>query len=400
MSSTALVAILIIMGALNYLLQGRRIRSYALRLGKIKKGKKSLTRYYSRPRYYSYCALLWTLVSSLLVYGLLAYGLHKPMMASLISLLVAAFSVFVSFRLLRPRFNARQHIDRFVRMTFLFSAIVTITITVMIVSSILFESLRFFDQVPLTEFLFGRHWSPQGEGSFGAVPVFLGTLLITLIALAVAAPIGLLSAIYLSEYASTRFRTIAKPLIEVLAGIPTVVYGYFAVVAFAPALRQAGLSFNLAISPESALAAGIVMGIMIIPFVMSLSDDVIKAVPYRMREASLGLGATQSETIRKVLLPAALPGIVSALLLAVSRAVGETMIVVMAAGLAANLSFNPFESVTTVTVQIVTMLVGDQEFDSAKTLSAFALSLYLFVITLMLNLIAMIIVKKFREKYE
>jgi phosphate transport system permease protein len=235
---------------------------------------------------------------------------------------------------------------------------------------------------------------------FGAIPLFTGTFLITLIAITVAAPLGLMSAIYMADYAGPRFRSVAKPVLEVLAGIPTVVYGFFAALTVAPAIRGWGESIGLSVSSESALAAGLVMGIMIIPFVLSLSDDVINSVPQSLRDGSYAMGATKSETIRRVVLPAALPGIVSALLLAISRAVGETMIVVMAAGLAANLTFNPLEAVTTVTVQIVTLLVGDQEFDSAKTLAAFALGLVLFVITLCLNVIALRVVQKYREQYD
>jgi phosphate transport system permease protein len=273
----------------------------------------------------------------------------------------------------------------------------------------LFEALRFFARVPVGEFLFGLEWSPQtalraeqvgSSGAFGAIPLFAGTLLITLIAMAVAVPIGLLSAIYLADYASPRFRSMAKPLLEILAGIPTVVYGFFAALTVAPYFRGFGEGLGLDVSSESALAAGVVMGIMIIPFVSSLSDDVMNAVPQSLRDGSYALGATQSETIKQVVFPAALPGIVGAVLLAVSRAIGETMIVVMAAGLAANLTANPFEAVTTVTVQIVTLLVGDQEFDSAKTLAAFALGLMLFCITLCLNVVALGVVRKYREKYD
>jgi phosphate transport system permease protein len=216
----------------------------------------------------------------------------------------------------------------------------------------------------------------------------------------IAVPVGLMTAIYLSEYATRRFRNIAKPLLEVLAGIPTVVYGFFAALTVAPFIRQAGESIGLSVASESALAAGIVMGVMIIPFVSSLSDDVISAVPQAMRDGSLALGATRSETIKQVIIPAALPGIVGGILLAVSRAIGETMIVVMAAGLAAKMTINPLEAVTTVTVQIVTLLTGDQEFDSPKTLAAFALGLMLFVSTLLLNVIALHIVRKYREQYE
>jgi phosphate transport system permease protein len=216
----------------------------------------------------------------------------------------------------------------------------------------------------------------------------------------VAVPVGLMTAIYLAEYSSNRVRTLAKPLLEILAGIPTVVYGFFAALTVAPALRRAGESIGIQVASESALAAGLVMGIMIIPLVSSLSDDAIKAVPRSMRDGALGLGSTRSEAVRKVILPAALPGIVGGVLLAISRAIGETMIVVMAAGLAANLTANPFQAVTTVTVQIVTLLVGDQEFDSAKTLAAFALGLMLFIVTLGLNVIGLHVVRKYREQYE
>jgi len=236
-------------------------------------------------------------------------------------------------------------------------------------------------------------------GTFGAIPIFTGTLLITIIAMSVSIPIGLLSAIYLSEYANKRARSVIKPLLEILAGIPTVVYGFFAAITVGPFLKNMADSLGFSIASESAIAAGGVMGIMIIPFISSLSDDVISSVPNSLRDGSLAMGATRSETIKKVVFPAALPGIVGAVLLAVSRAIGETMIVVMAAGIAAKLTANPFDSVTTVTVQIVTLLVGDQEFDSAKTLTAFALGITLFFVTLMLNVYALRIVKKYREKY-
>ena len=276
----------------------------------------------------------------------------------------------------------------------------------------MFEALRFFALIPASEFLFGLSWNPQFEGAdragsgqmglatYGSIPLFLGTFLISLIALFVAVPIGLFSAIYLSEYASQRTRSVVKPLLEVLAGIPTVVYGFFAALTVAPFVRKLGFNFGLDVASESALAAGMVMGIMIIPFVSSLSDDVINAVPQSLRDASLALGSTKSESVKQVVLPAALSGIVASILLAVSRAVGETMIVVMAAGLAANLTLNPLDAVTTVTAQIVTILVGDQEFESAKTLSAFALALTLILITLVLNFTALQIVKKYREQYE
>jgi len=289
------------------------------------------------------------------------------------------------------------------------SAFVAAMITIGIIFSLAFEALQFFQRVSVFEFLFGTTWSPQtairadqvgAKGSFGAIPLITGTLLISAVAMAVATPIGLASAIYLAEYANPRTRDIVKPLLEILAGIPTVVYGFFAALTIAPFIRMTGSGLGLEVASESALAAGIAMGLMIVPLISSLSDDVINSVPQSLRDASLGLGATQSETIRQVILPAALPGIAGSLLLATSRAIGETMIVVMAAGLAANLSINPLDAVTTITVQIVALLTGDQEFDSAKTLSAFALGLLLFVTTLLLNIAAMKIVKHFQEQYD
>jgi phosphate transport system permease protein len=278
------------------------------------------------------------------------------------------------------------------------SAVAVLT-TIGIVLSVVYESLRFFAEVSPISFLFGTEWAPTAEpGRFGILPLMGGTLLITLIAIAVAAPLGLFSAIYLAEYASSTTRKWTKPILELLAGIPTVVLGFFAALTVAPFIRKFGESVGL--SSESALAAGLVMGMMIVPLISSLSDDIINAVPQSLRDGSYALGATKSETIKKVVLPAALPGIVSAFILATSRAIGETMIVVMAAGLAANLSFNPFAAVTTVTVQIATLLVGDQEFDSAKTLSAFALGLVLFLVTLVLNVIALKVVRKYKEQYE
>jgi phosphate transport system permease protein len=305
--------------------------------------------------------------------------------------------------------RARNTVESILTGMLIFCSSIAILTTLGIVLSVLFESIRFFQDIPITHFLFGLEWSPQtairedqvgSSGAFGAVPLFAGTMLISFIAMVVAVPIGLLSAIYLSEYSGPTFRAIAKPLLEILAGIPTVVYGFFAALIVAPAIRDAGGIIGLDVASESALAAGLVMGIMIIPFVSSLSDDVINAVPQAMRDGAYGLGATQAETIRKVIFPAALPGIVGGVLLAVSRAIGETMIVVMAAGLSANLTANPLEAVTTVTVQIVTLLTGDQEFDSSKTLAAFALGLMLFVTTLVLNVIALHVVRKYREQYE
>lgn len=305
--------------------------------------------------------------------------------------------------------RTRQPVERVLLVVLLALAAISVLTTAGIVFSVLFEAIRFFDKVPFLDFLFGVKWSPQialredqvgSSGAFGAVPLFTGTLLITLIAMLVAGPVGLLSAVYLTEYADPRLRAAAKPILEILAGIPTVVYGFFAALIVAPALREAGAGIGLDVASESALAAGLVMGMMIIPFVSSLTDDALAAVPADLRDASLGLGATQQETVTRVIIPAALPGIVAGFLLAVSRAIGETMIVVMAAGLAANLTANPFEAVTTVTVQIVTLLVGDQEFDSAKTLAAFALGLTLFLVTLGLNVVALRMVQKYQEQYD
>jgi phosphate transport system permease protein len=324
-------------------------------------------------------------------------------------LAIAISGALLALRAIRQEKRARNAVERIVMIFLLASSTIAIFTTLGIVLSVLFEAIRFFETVPLTSFLFGLEWSPQmairedqvgSSGAFGAIPLFAGTLLISFIAMLVAVPIGLLSAIYLAEYASKRVRAIAKPLLEILAGIPTVVYGFFAALTVAPFIRDSGGLLGLDVSSESALAAGLVMGVMIIPFVSSLSDDVINAVPQAMRDGSEGLGATKSETIKKVIIPAALPGIVGGILLAVSRAIGETMIVVMAAGLSANLTANPLEAVTTVTVQIVTLLVGDQEFDSPKTLAAFALGLLLFVVTLILNIIALHVVRKYREQYE
>ncbi len=327
----------------------------------------------------------------------------------LVALSLAIGGVLYARNKISPTLRARNNVERVVTVFLVVSSTIAIVTTIGIILSVLFESIRFFHQVPLTEFIFGLRWSPQigiradqvgSSGAFGAVPLFTGTLLISFIALLVAVPIGLMTALYLSEYAHPNFRAIAKPLLEILAGIPTVVYGFFAALTVAPLIRQAGTALGLDVSSESALAAGLVMGIMIIPFVSSLSDDVINAVPQAMRDGSYALGATHSETIKLVILPAALPGIVGGVLLAASRAIGETMIVVMAAGLAANLTANPLQAVTTITVQIVTLLVGDQEFDSPKTLAAFALGLVLFLSTLALNVLALHIVRKYREQYE
>ena len=328
-----------------------------------------------------------------------------------VALLLAGIGAGLALRRSAPQFRARRGVERWLMVLLFAASLIAILTTLGILLSLMFESLRFFRLYPVGSFLFGTEWSPQtairadqagSSGAFGSIPLLWGTFFIgAIIAMIVAVPLGLMSAIYLTQYAAPRVRSWLKPILEILAGVPTVVYGYFAALTVAPAVRDLGLALGItSASSESALAAGSVMGIMIIPFVSSMADDSIAAVPQAMRDGSLAMGATKSETIRKVLLPAALPGVMGGILLAVSRAIGETMIVVMAAGLAANLTANPFASVTTVTTQIVQLLTGDQEFDSAKTLAAFALGLALFLITLLLNLIALRIVRKYQEQYE
>jgi phosphate transport system permease protein len=311
-----------------------------------------------------------------------------------------------AFTRIRPNFRARTQVERIVMAVLFLASLVAILTTFGIVLSLLFESIQFFRLVSPIELLTGTYWNPQSgapvAGTFGGIPLFWGTILIgAIIAMIVAIPIGMMSAVYLTQYAAPGVRRWVKPMLEILAGVPTVVYGYFAALTIAPALRNFAVMIGIpGASTESALAAGIVMGVMIIPFVSSMADDSINAVPQAMRDGSLALGATPNETIRQVLIPAALPGVMGGILLAVSRAIGETMIVVMAAGLSANMTANPFASVTTVTAQIVKLLTGDQEFNSAKTLAAFALGLVLFAVTLLLNIVALRIVKRYREAYE
>ncbi len=329
------------------------------------------------------------------------------MVVAALALMLIAF--FVARRFLAPRFRARTGVERVLSGIMVFCAVAAILTTIGIIVSLLFESWEFFQLVPVHEFLFGPRWEPQiairedqvaGAGAFGALPVFWGTLFIASIAMLVATPIGLFTAIYLVEYADERLRAVVKPALEILAGVPTVVYGFFAVLTVAPAIRDAGSLIGLVTSPNSALAAGGVMGIMIIPFISSLSDDALRAVPRAMRDGSFAMGATRAETVTRVLLPAAIPGIMGGVLLGLSRAIGETMIVVMAAGLIAAVTINPLDSVTTVTVQIVTLLIGDTSFDNPKTLAAFALGLVLFLVTLGLNIVALRIVPRFREQYD
>ncbi len=309
----------------------------------------------------------------------------------------------------KQEFKARQSVEKIVSWLMIACSVAAIFTTVGIIASLLLETIRFFSLVPISEFLFGINWEPQipmredqvaAKGAFGFIPVIVGTLVITAVALFISVPVGLMSAIYLNEFAHPKIRAFSKPVLEVLAGVPTVVYGFFAILVITPAIRDFGDAVGLDIAPNTALAAGIVMGVMIIPFISSFADDALSAVPKTLRDGSLALGATRAETMLKVLFPAAIPGIVGGVLLAVSRAIGETMIVVMAAGLIAKLTINPLESVTTVTVQIVTLLIGDTSFDNPKTLAAFALGMMLFLITLVINVFALRIVQKYREIYE
>jgi phosphate transport system permease protein len=338
--------------------------------------------------------------------AILRYNLIGLGVALLIGFIAGAWA----FLRIKPDFAARTRVERAVMGALLLASLMAILTTLGIFASLVFETVRFFGMVNPADFLFGTHWGPDPMSAaahpdptrYGALPLFWGTIYIgAIIAMIVAIPLGLMSAVYLTQYASPRWRRWLKPALEILAGVPTVVYGYFAALTVAPLVREFGQTIGIAnASSESALAAGLVMGVMIIPFVSSMADDSIAAVPQAMRDGSLAMGATTNETIRKVLLPAALPGIVAGVMLAISRAIGETMIVVMAAGAAANLSANPFEAMTTVTFQIVAMLTGEGSFDHPATLSAFALGFVLFLITFVLNVIALRVVKRFREAYE
>ncbi|SDK84100.1 phosphate ABC transporter membrane protein 1, PhoT family (TC 3.A.1.7.1) [Modicisalibacter muralis] len=374
---------------------------------------------YAQPNQYAWFSVLATagpaiLVGALGAFVMLLLGAEIPTAYLLAaSLVIAALGLVVGLMQVRPEFHARQAIERVIRLLLAAAAMVSILTTFGILFSILFEAIRFFQMQSFWDFITGTTWAPgnsflvsagraeagEGGAQFGSVPLFVGTFIITLIAMLVAIPVGLMSAIYMAEFAPAHVRTLAKPVLEVLAGIPTVVYGFFAAITVAPLIVDLAALVGLDASFNNALAPGIVMGIMIIPFISSLSDDVINAVPDSMREGSLALGMTKSETIKNVVLPAAAPGIISASLLAVSRALGETMIVVMAAGMRPNLTANPLEDMTTVTVRIVAALTGDQEFESAETLSAFALGLVLFAVTLTLNMVSVIMIRRFREKY-
>ena len=409
MTLSAFLFVLLLLSGVAYQL-GRR-RAVAVTGGRI-------SNLHSLPVYHGLCVALGCALPSAVVVVLwsLAAGFvgseHREALDRACLGLASAAALgglYCAQRAVSPTLRARNIIESALRTVMLAASSIAVLTTIGIVLSLIFEAARFFEKVSVPSFLFGLEWSPQmairadqvaASGSFGAVPLLVGTLLITSVAMSVAVPVGLFSAIYMSEYATRHARAVLKPMLEILAGIPTVVYGFFAALTVAPVIRAFGERLGIDVASESALAAGLVMGVMIIPFVSSLSDDVMHAVPQSLRDGAYALGATRAETIRQVVLPAALPGVVAAILLAISRAVGETMIVVMAAGLAANLTLNPLQAVTTVTVQIVTLLVGDQEFDSAKTLSAFALGLVLFALTLGLNLVALRVVRRYREKYD
>lgn len=328
---------------------------------------------------------------------------QNPTMVYIILIGLAVTGFVLSLLRISTTFRARTASEGWIMGLLIFASTIAVLTTVGIVLSMVSETLNFFGQYDFRDFFFSTTWSPnfRGDSDLGIIPLIWGTLYISFIALVFAVPTGLFAAIYLSEYAGSRLRSVAKPLIEILAGIPTIVYGLFALVTVGPLLRDYFAEpMGLGQSASSVMTAGLVMSIMLIPFVSSLSDDIINAVPQAMRDGSLGLGATKSETIRQVVVPAALPGIVGAVLLAASRAIGETMIVVLGAGAAARLSLNPFEAMTTVTVKIVSQLTGDTEFGSPETLVAFALGLTLFVITLGLNVMALFIVRRYREQYE
>ncbi|PLX69531.1 MAG: phosphate ABC transporter permease subunit PstC [Denitrovibrio sp.] len=386
------------------------------RTGELESGE----RFHSRPAQYGWYTVIWMAVPSLVISFIFTIlGSSKifavPYSMHISTLLVlAAGGLWFSLKNIGSDLKARNFIENTIKVMLVTASLVSIITTIGIVISILFESMKFFSHVNFFDFITGTKWSPdtaflEGAGrdgssaskpEFGSVPIFAGTFMVTLIALFVAVPIGLLSAIFMSEYATPKMRGLAKPILEILAGIPTVVYGFFAAITVSPLVVQTAEMLGFEADYTNALSPGLVMGIMIIPFVSSLSDDVINAIPQNLREGSLALGMTRSETMKHVIIPAALPGIISAVLLALSRAIGETMIVVMAAGLRPNLTWNPLEGMTTVTVRIVDALTGDQSFDSLETLSAFGLAFVLLMVTLILNIVSSVVIRKFRKQYD
>jgi len=363
----------------------------------------------SLPEYYGLNLAAWNFFASICIIIINSILKHFSIINNDTCGYIAIITLFIViltyiFAALKTKFRAQLYFESTIKVILNTAAYISVFLTCGIILTILFQAIHFFNLVPIEDFLLGLKWSPQSvdhtnQTAFGVIPVLSGTLLITFIAMLVAIPMGLFSAIYIAEYTNNSVRNVIKPILELLAGIPTVVYGYFAALTMGPFIRNIGEFFGLNVSTESALSAGIVMGIMIIPFILSFSEDAIFSVPQNLRDAALALGSTKAEMITKVILPAAYPGIMSAILLAFSRAIGETMIVTMAAGLSAKLTFNPFDSVSTFTAQIVTLLTGDQEFDSPKTLAAFALALALFIITLFINILAIISTKR-QTKYD
>ncbi len=394
MSSTLLLFILLGLSVVAYFLARTRARQ-------MNHGNNGTT-FHSLPSYHGYYAAIWTFFPALLV--MIATHFLFPSAEVILSILTALGGGFYAISTITPEKRTRNLVERFTLFMLIAAASVAILTTFGIVASMLFESLRFFGMYNPLDFFFGTHWAPnfRGDSELGILPLLWGTIYISIVALLFAVPIGLYSAIYLSEYAGPKMRATVKPALEILAGIPTIVYGLFALTTVGPLLMQVfgrdGLGWMG--DARSVISAGLVMGIMLIPFVSSLSDDIINAVPQSLRDGSYGLGATQSETVKQVILPAALPGIVGAILLAASRAIGETMIVVMGAGALARFSLNPFEALTTITTRIVAQLTGDGDFESPETLVAFALGLTLFFMTLALNVYALYIVNKYREQYE
>ncbi|MBF0281161.1 MAG: phosphate ABC transporter permease subunit PstC [Zetaproteobacteria bacterium] len=381
-------------------------------IARTKVSRLSTTSWHSLPGYYAWHAIICATLPAIIIgtfFSILhlfdLYHASASLYVPFVTVMVLVGAVY-GLNSIAPSLKARDSVERFIRWLLVTAAMISILTTVGIVLSVIFEATHFFKMVSFWDFVTGTSWTPDDatpgntKGMFGSVPIFAGTFMVTLIAMLVAVPIGLLSAIYTAEYSSNRVRNIAKPALEVLAGIPTVVYGFFAAVTISPMVVHFAESMGIAADYTNILTPGLVMGIMIIPFISSLSDDVIRSIPQNMRDGSLALGTTVSETIRHILLPAALPGIVAAFLLGVSRALGETMIVVMAAGLRPNLTWNPLEGMTTVTVRIVDALTGDQSFDSPETLSAFGLGLVLLIITLMLNIVSIYVVRRFRQQYE
>ena len=414
MNNVQLIILLLTASTLIYIIAGRRAKAIQLQSHDNRVTK-------SAPLYYAWHTALWSSIPPMIILiGWLLWGDYLPASIRLaieagplpiliiVCLTLLLIGAAWGWQCINSQHNTRKAVEKLMTWVLIAASTIAILTTIGIVVSVLFESIKFFNLVPISEF-FSLHWSPQtairadqvgASGAFGAIPLFAGTLLITVIAMILALPVGLMSAIFLAEYATSHIRNSVKPLLEILAGIPTVVYGFIAVLWFSPFIKNTAETLGLQASAESALAAGLAMGIMLIPFICSFADDALHAVPRALRDSSYALGATHSETISKVVLPAAVPGIMGGILLAVSRAIGETMIVVMAAGMSAKLTANPLDSTTTVTVQIVALLIGDHEFDSAKTLAAFALGLTLFLATLMLNIVALKILKTYREQYE